>query len=80
MYLERCATKVQWLRLYLFNLAPYENFYQDSKNQRDADLKLMQQRIVLHLAKSTFKRIYWIVLRLIITDNDILFVDARSGE
>ncbi|HEY0893981.1 MAG TPA: type II toxin-antitoxin system RelE/ParE family toxin [Cellvibrio sp.] len=34
--------QAQRLELYLLNLGPHENFYQDSKNRRDADLKLMQ--------------------------------------
>lgn len=33
--------QAQRLTLYLLNLGPHENFYQDSKNRRDADLKLM---------------------------------------
>ncbi len=33
--------QAQRLELYLLNLGPHENFYQDSKNRRDADLKLM---------------------------------------
>ncbi len=34
--------QAQRLTLYLLNLGPHENFYQDSKNRRAADLKLME--------------------------------------